>query len=206
MKHDPHEMLNGITTRSPGLICVTSEPTSSTMPIGSCPRMSPSSMYGPSTSYRCRSEPQIPLEVTRMIASVGSSIAGSGTVSTRTWWLPCQVTAFMSCAFSVGVLFVGRAGLGHAAVHRGLRAVGQEPARAALELRGERRRDHALLVVHQRLVAVASDVCGVVLVARADLRVEHVGALEELGVGRPRHQRGDRHARVLQLVAERERE
>ena len=33
-----------------GLDCVTSAPTSSTIPIGSWPRMSPSSMYGPSTS------------------------------------------------------------------------------------------------------------------------------------------------------------
>ena len=49
MKQCPHEMLNGSTTRSPGLTLVTSEPTSSTIPIGSCPRMSPSSMYIEST-------------------------------------------------------------------------------------------------------------------------------------------------------------
>ena len=36
----------------------------------------------------------MPVEVTRMIASVGSSIVGSGTVSTRTSWVPCQATAF----------------------------------------------------------------------------------------------------------------
>ena len=52
-------MLNGTTTRSPGSMWVTSAPTSSTMPIGSWPRMSPGVRYGPSTSYRCRSEPQI---------------------------------------------------------------------------------------------------------------------------------------------------
>ena len=50
MQQCPQEMLNGITTRSPGLMCVTSAPTSSTMPIGSWPRMSPGSMNGPSTS------------------------------------------------------------------------------------------------------------------------------------------------------------
>ncbi len=50
---------------------------------------------GPSTSYRCRSDPQIPDEVTLMIASSGSLIFGSGTVSTRTSRLPCQVTAFI---------------------------------------------------------------------------------------------------------------
>ena len=57
---------------------VTSRPTSSTMPIGSWPRMSPSSMNGPNSSYRCRSEPQMAVDVTRMIASVGCSIAGRG--------------------------------------------------------------------------------------------------------------------------------
>src|SRR5215211_9274149 len=52
-------------------------------------------MNGPITSYRCRSEPQIPLDVIRTMASVGSSIRGSGTSSTRTSRLPCQVTAFI---------------------------------------------------------------------------------------------------------------
>ena len=52
-------------------------------------------MYGPSTSYRCRSDPQIADEVILTIASVGCSIRGSGTSSTRTSRLPCQVTAFM---------------------------------------------------------------------------------------------------------------
>jgi hypothetical protein len=33
----------------------------------------------------------------RTIASVGSWMAGSGTLSTRTSRLPCQVTAFMCC-------------------------------------------------------------------------------------------------------------
>ena len=64
------------------------------MPIGSWPRMSPAVMYGPSTSYRCRSEPQIAVEVILTIASVGSWMVGSGTSSTRTSRLPCQVTAF----------------------------------------------------------------------------------------------------------------
>ena len=95
-------MLNGTTTRSPGLSRVTPGPTSSTMPIGSCPRTSPGFRYGPSTSYRCRSEPQMAVEVIRTIASVGSSIRGSGTSSTRTSRLPCQVSAFMpECPSSV---------------------------------------------------------------------------------------------------------
>ena len=89
-------MLNGITTRSPGRMWVTSAPTSSTMPIGSWPRTSPLSRYMPSTSYRCRSEPQIAVEVIRTIASVGSWIFGSGTVSTDTFAVPCQVRALIS--------------------------------------------------------------------------------------------------------------
>ena len=65
------------------MIDVTSEPTSSTMPIGSWPRMSPSFMNGPSTSYRCRSEPQMFVVVIRTIASVGSSIVGIGDLVDR---------------------------------------------------------------------------------------------------------------------------
>src|SRR6478752_5812303 len=91
----PQEMLNGMTTLSPTAMSVTSAPTSCTMPIGSWPNTSPGFMYGPSTSYRCRSDPQIADEVILMIASVGSSIRGSGTSSTRTSRLPCQVTAFI---------------------------------------------------------------------------------------------------------------
>src|SRR6476660_1665796 len=95
MKQCPQEMLNGMTTLSPTAMSVTSAPTSRTMPIGSWPSTSPGFMYGPSTSYRCRSDPQIADEVILMIASVGSSIRGSGTSSTLTCRLPCQVTAFI---------------------------------------------------------------------------------------------------------------
>jgi hypothetical protein len=49
MKQCPQEMLNGTTTRSPGLRLGTAEPTSSTIPIGSWPRMSPASMNIPRT-------------------------------------------------------------------------------------------------------------------------------------------------------------
>ena len=50
IQHEPQEMLNGTTTRSPGFTCETSEPTSSTIPIGSCPSTSPRARNGPSTS------------------------------------------------------------------------------------------------------------------------------------------------------------
>src|SRR2546423_5469688 len=43
----------------------------------------------------------MPEEVTRMIASVGCSMVGSGTSSTRTSCVPCQVTAFIVLLASV---------------------------------------------------------------------------------------------------------
>src|SRR3954452_13508236 len=64
--------------------------------------MSPSPRNAPSTSYRCRSEPQIPVDVTRMIASVGCSIVGSGTLSIRTSWTPCQARAFIAKSLPPG--------------------------------------------------------------------------------------------------------
>jgi hypothetical protein len=81
MKQCPQEIWNGITTRSPTARSPTSAPTSSTIPIGSWPSTEPGSMNGPSTSYRCRSEPHSPDVVILMIASPGSSIRGSGTSS-----------------------------------------------------------------------------------------------------------------------------
>src|SRR3954447_14843869 len=93
MKQCPQEMLNGITTRSPTLRSPACIPTSSTMPIASCPSTSPGVMNAPRTSYRCKSEPQMFVLVTLMIASVGSLMIGSGIVSTVTFRLPCQVTA-----------------------------------------------------------------------------------------------------------------
>src|SRR4051812_5579513 len=105
-------MLNGTATRSPGASWWTSEPTASTMPIGSWPRMSPGPMKAPSTSYRCRSEPQMPLDVTRTIASVGCSIVGSGTSSTRTSCVPCQVNAFIVLLALLTALALGHLTLG----------------------------------------------------------------------------------------------
>src|SRR5215208_1187609 len=96
MKQWPQETWKGITTRSPGDRLVTSGPTSSTMPIGSCPCTSPSSTKGVRTSSRWRSEPQIAVVVMRTTASVGSCMVGSGTLSIRTSRLPCHVSAFNS--------------------------------------------------------------------------------------------------------------
>src|SRR5262249_31089759 len=59
-------------------------PTSTTSPMNSCPRTSPERMVGITPLNRCRSEPQIAVDVTRTTASCALTISGSGTVSTRT--------------------------------------------------------------------------------------------------------------------------
>ena len=83
LRQVPQAMLNGTDTRSPTLIRLTAAPTSSTMPMFSWPRTLPSST-AVRPSYMCRSEPQMLVVVIRTIASVGSSIVGSGTSSTAT--------------------------------------------------------------------------------------------------------------------------
>src|SRR4051812_8707145 len=103
MKQCPQQMLNGITTRSPAVRSLTSLPISSTTPMASWPRMSPGLMNAPSTSYRCRSDPQMLVLVTLMIASVGSLITGSGTVSTDTCRRPCHVTALIGILLDIAL-------------------------------------------------------------------------------------------------------
>src|SRR3954462_6384176 len=77
----PHEMGNGTTTRSPIARFFTAEPSSTTSPMNSCPRMSPFSMEGMKPLNRWMSEPQIAVEVTFTIASCAFKILGSGTFS-----------------------------------------------------------------------------------------------------------------------------
>src|SRR5688572_21258094 len=93
--HSPQMMVKGTTTRSPGFSFLISEPTSMTSPMNSWPTMSPRIMPGMKPLNRCRSEPQIAHVVTLMMASRGFSICGSGTVSQRMSFLPCQQSAFM---------------------------------------------------------------------------------------------------------------
>src|SRR3954453_9611359 len=52
-------------------------------------------MLGMKPLYRCRSEPQIAVLVTRTMASRSLRICGSGTVSTETSCLPFQHVAFI---------------------------------------------------------------------------------------------------------------
>ena len=74
---------NEPTTNWPGRIVVTPLPISSTMPAYSCPiGVGPFSFSMP--RYGHRSEPQTQVATSRITASVGSTITGSGRSSTRT--------------------------------------------------------------------------------------------------------------------------
>src|SRR5688572_17601802 len=105
-KHSPQAIGKGTTTRSPTftLLLSTSGPTSSTTPIGSWPSTSPGFMNGMNPSTRCRSEPQMQVEVIRTMASRRLRIFGSGTRSTDTLYGAHQMSAFimMSCPSVAG--------------------------------------------------------------------------------------------------------
>src|SRR5438045_6078349 len=79
-QHAPQPIGNGTTTRSPTFTfeVSTSGPTSSTMPIGSWPMMSPGFMNGTNPSTRCKSDPQMQVDVIRTMASRRLRIFGSG--------------------------------------------------------------------------------------------------------------------------------
>src|SRR4051812_46293098 len=84
----PQAIGNGTTTRSPTARLSTPRPVSTTSPMNSCPRMSPRFIVGTYPSYRCRSDPQIAVDVIRTIASRSLRILGSGTFSTCTVFRP----------------------------------------------------------------------------------------------------------------------
>src|SRR5215203_1613627 len=83
---NPQAIGKGTTTRSPALSVVTAPPTSTTSPMNSCPSTSPLFSVGTKPPYRCRSEPQIAVEVILTMASRSFKIVGSGT--SWTWTLP----------------------------------------------------------------------------------------------------------------------
>jgi hypothetical protein len=90
--------------RSPFRNLLCADPVSITSPMNSCPRMSPLFIVGIRPSIRCRSEPQIAQLVTLMMTSRPSSILGSGTLSQRMSFVPCQQSAFIIiylCEFQV---------------------------------------------------------------------------------------------------------
>jgi hypothetical protein len=72
-----------------------------------------------------------------------------------------------------------------------------------LRLRLQRAGDDLLLVLAHRLKALLGNLRRVVLLGRADLRVIHVGTVEEVRVGWAGHQRGHGHVSVLQFGTQR---
>src|SRR3954471_23454057 len=98
-KQLPHDIGNETTTRSPTFRFLTSGPTSTISPMNSWPSMSPFSIVGMKPLYRCRSEPQIAVELILTIASRRLRIFGSGTCSTRTSFLPYQQFALITSPF-----------------------------------------------------------------------------------------------------------
>ena len=72
------------------------EPTSSTIPMHSWPRMSPFRIAGMEAWYRWRSEPQMVVLVTLPMASWAWPMAGRGTSSTATFPTPFHTRAFMA--------------------------------------------------------------------------------------------------------------
>ena len=95
------------------------------------------------------------------------------------------------------------AGLRLSAVQLGLDRVRQDHVNRCLRLALQAAGDDLGLTRHQRLEAHPRHVRRVVLGSGADGGVHHVRALEELGVGGARHERGDGDARVLDLFAHR---
>ena len=95
--HSPQMIVNGTTTRSPfRKLPFMPEPTSTTSPIISWPIMSPGSIAGMRLWKRWRSEPQMAQLVTLTMASRGSWISGSETVSHLMSSFPCQTSAFIN--------------------------------------------------------------------------------------------------------------
>ena len=134
----------------------------------------------------------MPVEVISTITSVGSWIVGSGTVSTRTSRRPCQVSALMA--------FPPHSPEPGSAMSRcmpPLTESGSTLAASPWALVPTPPATIFLSPFHQRLEALLRDLRRAVLARRADLRVVHVGAVEEVGLGRAGHQRGDRDPAVL---------
>jgi hypothetical protein len=92
-------------TRSPGQSRCTPEPTSSTVPTASWPRILPARTSGTSPARMCRSVPQMVVASTRTMASPSSMISGSATSSHAFWPGPWYTSAYI--AASDGRLAVG---------------------------------------------------------------------------------------------------
>src|ERR1700712_1399664 len=111
----PQAMGKGTTTRSPTRRFPTPLPSSTTSPMNSWPSTSPFSIVGMNPSYRCRSDPQIAVEVIRTIASRSLRIVGSGTSRTSTLVRPIQQFARIPLPFPSSPMALCRSGDGRCA-------------------------------------------------------------------------------------------
>ena len=102
--HLPQEVMQEISTLSPLRTPETPEPTSSTTPQPSWPRMRPSVTAGTSPFRMCRSVPQMVEVVTRTIASLASWILGLGLSSHAFLPGPWYVRAFIVPTSFAGVV------------------------------------------------------------------------------------------------------
>jgi predicted alpha/beta hydrolase len=84
------------------------------------------------------------------------------------------------------LFFLRGAGRGHFGVFLGQGFVWDDAGRRDLHLVVEAAHNAALARQHGR-VAILRDIGGIVLLLCPDLGVEHIGAAEELGLGRTRH-------------------
>src|SRR5690348_10631174 len=93
-----------ISTRSPACSVVTALPVSITVPTASWPRIVPGFTSGTSPLRMCRSVPQIVATSMRTIASVGSTMTGSGTSSQARSPGPWYTSAFMASPFVASIV------------------------------------------------------------------------------------------------------
>src|SRR3954468_2444472 len=142
----PSEWANGMITRSPRLTVETSAPTSSPTPMASWPIDWPLS-DGAMSAYGQRSEPQMQALVTRTMASVGSTMAGSGTSSTRTSPAAYMIVARMTTTVDRR----NRAGVGLSTPPSARQAAERRLRRRALVGRGKQERQPGISSELRRL-------------------------------------------------------
>ena len=133
--HVPSDHANGAITKSPTARVATSAPIASTTPMNSWPIDVPWGVWGRLWNG-CRSLPHTHARTTRTIASVGLTMMGSGTVSTRTSPAP-----YMNAA-RIGLQSIGcrRFGFDHRIASRAIEGVTGVPGTGSTSLRPPTRR------------------------------------------------------------------
>src|SRR4051812_34349238 len=136
----------------------------------------------------CATSTSDPSNARSLMTSMSSSaVPEAGTVTERTRGLRAS--------------FLARSRLRHLAVLLGEHARGSDTGDRGVELVLPAAH-HVAVAAHHRVEPDARDVRRIVLLGLADLRVQHVRALEEIGFGRAGHQAGHGDAGVFQLGAD----